>query len=258
MDTRTLSQQALAIIDSYIHFRLGNAVCSVPYFNNKKTRTRAGLRAQIGKGRSNEIFDEIHAIVVKNHIVPETLADESLKKLLVENNLGIECSGFAYYIFDAENRHRNFGPLDKRLRFINCRGLVARLRCSLRPVENCDVATMSDNANSHTIPLNDLKPGDMITMRGNSEKAESDHILVIHQIDYKNKLPHIVHYSHAIAYPDDGLYGSGIRQGSIEVNNQDSSIINGIWSENGSIDAASQLFARAQKSTTEVRRFNWF
>ena len=257
MPSSSLSNSSLSIIDQYIHFKLGSAVCSVPYFNNKTVRARAALRALIGKGSPKDILDELQSRVVKQHIDVNALADESLKKLLVDNNLGIECSGFAYYVLNAESEVRGKGTLNRHIHFVNCKGILGKLRASMRPVENCDVATFADDSNSKVIQLNDVKAGDMITMLRDEEESERDHILIVHEIETDNSRPIKIHYSHAVAYAEDGIYGTGVRQGAIELPANAQSIFEGVWSENGPTASAEHIFNRAKKSKTEVRRLNW-
>ena len=254
MNTKTLSNRALNVLDQYSHFSIGQAVCSVPYFNNKTVRARAALRATIGKGSPRDILEEVQMKIAKEHVATETLTNESLKNLLVDNDIGIDCSAFAYYILSAESEERGKGALDRHISFVNCGGFIGKIRCKIRPVENCDVATFASDKNSKIIPMKEVQPGDMITMTGSNEGSLRDHILVIHQIEYQNFVPTKVHYSHAVAYPEDGVYGSGIKQGTIEIISPDRSILEGIWTESGSTAAAARIFVRAKTSKTELRR----
>ena len=258
MNTKTLSTRSSAVIDQYSYFKIGNAVCSVPYFNNKTTRQRATLRANGGKGSPKDIFEEVESVLLKAHVALDSLTDESLKKLLTDSNLGIDCSAFAYYVLNAENEEHDKGGLDKHISFVNCHGLLGKMRCSLRPVENCDVSTLANDKNSHVIQLTEMAPGDIITMIGDEEENERDHILVIHQVEYQNFVPYEIHYSHAVAYPEDGVYGTGIKQGVIQITDINKPITEQAWIENEKRCENNRIFVRAKKSKTEVRRLNWF
>lgn len=256
---QTLSHQSLETIDHYLHFRLGSAVSSVPYFNNKTARVRRALSVFVGKGSPHEITDEAEALVFKNHINGSALADESLKKLLVDNHIGIDCSGFAYHVLDAESFAAKKIRLNRKLHFIHSHGLVGMFVSRLHPAQNVDVATLADDKNSRLVSLDETKPGDMITMISNSEDDERNHILVIHGVDYGDGgRPIKIHYSHAVAYPEDGIYGSGIRQGTISLAPADRTLMTALWTENGSAAGAERIFARAEKSKTELRRLRWF
>jgi hypothetical protein len=261
MNTKTLPSRSLSVIEQYLHFKVGSAVCSVPYFNNKTSRSRAALRVSIGKGSPKELFEEVETLLKKSHLDATILADESLKKILVDANLGIDCSGFAYYILNALSEESGTGSLDKHISFVHSTGFLARIRSSLRPIENCDVSTFAHDKNSSVIPLKEIQPGDIITMMNGTTDSERDHILVIHQVDYQNFVPTKIFYTHAAAYPEDGVYGTGIKQGSIEIINIEKPITEARWVENEKIsptpsdqEIENRIFIRAQKSKTEVRR----
>ena len=250
MNTKTLTNHATSIIDQYLHFKVGPTECSVPYFNNKTVRARASLRSLNGKGSPSEILEEIQGMLLKNHVDINVLTSESLKKVLTDNNIGIDCSAFAYYVLNAEAQELKKGSLDKHIHFVNCSGLIGKIRCSLRPIENCDVATFADNINSKIISLKETQPSDIITMTGGPEGEDRNHILVIHRVEYQNFIPIKIYYSHAVAYPLDGIYGTGIKQGVIEITDSNKNITEQIWSENN-------LLIRANKSETELRRLNF-
>jgi hypothetical protein len=258
MNTKTLSNRALSIIDQYERFSIENAVCSIPYFNNKTTRARAQLKSLIGKGSPKDIYEEIMSIIIRSHIDPKVLSNESLKKLLVENNIGIDCSGFAYYILNAECENNNKGTLDKHIHFVNCHGIIGKMRCALRPIENCDVNTFAHEKNSTEVNLKDIKVGDIITLSDGPEGGERDHILVIYQIEYQNFVPTKIHYTHTIAYPTDGIYGTGIKKGTIQVLDSNKSILEQSWEENGLKNDSIALYARAKKSKTSLRRLKFY
>lgn len=256
MNTKTLSPRALNVIDQFIHFKLGSAICAVPYFNNKTGKKRGTLSVHGGKGSPEEIFQEIETEVIKLHIDSQILADNSLKKLLVDSNIGIDCSGLTYYILNAESLERKKGSLDKHLSFIHARGLIRKLIAAFRPVQNTDVGTLANDQNSRVIDLLKIEPGDFISMTGNNN--DRDHILVIYQVEYQNFIPYKIHYVHSVAYPEDGVYGTGIKLGIIEIVDLTKLITDAEWTENNKSGADNILLARAQKSKTEIRRLNHF
>jgi hypothetical protein len=257
MVTKTLSQNSLALIDDYVKFTFAGATCSIPYFNNKTTKSRAGLRALIGKGRPEEIRDELEIIIKKQKVDEANLDSQSLKKILVDNNLGIECSGFAFHILEAESQSRGLGSLTKNINFINCKGFIGQMRCMLRPVENCDVSTFANNKNSSIIPLSQIRPGDIITMTKEHEDAMRNHILIIKEVCYESDLPVSFKYAHAVAYPEDGLYGSQIRQGQVKIVDQNKDLTEQIWQEEGSISNGLSIYYFG-KYSFQLRKLNFF
>lgn len=260
MNTKIISDKALSVIDQYAHFRVANAICSIPYYNNRKIGVRGGLRALIGKGSPKDIFDEVEILSLKQKVDLKTLDGESLKKFMVDNDIGIDCSGFAYYILNAECLARGLGTLDKHLSFpFTKKGWFGKIRARLHPENNTDVATFSHDKNSHVISIDNIEPGDIITMNKLPDAPEEDrarnHILIIHQVEYQNFVPTTIHYSHSVAWPTDGVYGHGIHQGVIEIIDPHSKAANPLfeqrWLEAGALE-------RARASLTEVRRLNWF
>jgi len=254
MNTKTLTKSAQDTINQYQNFKVGPAVCSVPYFNNKTVRARAALRSLSGKGSPKEILEEIQSIMVKNHVDTNTLTSEPLKKVLTDSNIGIDCSAFAYYILNSESLELKKTTLNKSLHFPNAYGLFGKLICKLRPATNCDVANFAHNKNSKVVPLKEISAGDIITMIGGPDVNDRNHILIIDGVDYENdsvnNSPIKISYVHSIAYPEDGVYGTGIKRGSIEVIDSNKNITEQIWSEKN-------LLERARKSQTELRRLNF-
>jgi len=258
MNSKTLTQKANKLIDGYEHFHIGNAITSVPYFNNKTIGAKFGERTRVGKGSPADIQDELEVILVKNHIVTHTLTSESLKKILVDHNLGIDCSAFVYHVLDAECKERGQGHLNRRMIFKSGKNPVTKMWAYLRPVQNCNVKTFASNNNSRVIAINDVKPGDFVSMIRETDANERNHILLIHEVIYENDQPKIIHYTHAIAYSEEGPYGSGIKQGKISIMYPGESLTKQIWTESNKPEMAAEIFDRAQNSITELRRLKWF
>lgn len=258
MNTKIISQEAFDIIDQYKNFKVGNAICSVPYFNNRTTKLRGAIRVEIGKGSPKDIFDEVEQFCIKNKVEINSLTSESLKALLVDSNIGIDCSAFAYYVLNEESISQHKGAIDKHLSFPYSKGFINRIKCKIRPIENTDVRTLAHNANSRIVSIKDIKNGDIITMLGGPDGDDRDHILVIDRIEYQNFIPATLHYVHSIKWPTDGVYNHGIHEGTIEILNPDKDIVDQIWIENNMRGNDNYTHFRAQKSQTEVRRLNWF
>jgi hypothetical protein len=237
------------------------------------------LRAAIGKGSPKEIFDEVEIVGMKEKIKPETWTDVLLRKFMCDSDIGIDCSGLAYYILAAENKARGKGSIDRHITFPN-RGFFRGLAAKFRPVENTDVLTFSNNKNSMSIDMQKIEPGDFITMTANQEtgqenkdkdkknnfqedasrqnkSGERNHIVVIHQVDYQNFVPTAIHYTHSIAWPDDGQYGHGVRQGVIEIFEPTRSLVEQKWTEKGKTGQENPTCVRAKISKTDIRRLKW-
>ena len=258
MNTKLISQSALDIIDQYKNFRIENAVCSIPYFNNKRTGNRASFRVEGGKGSPKDIYEEIEQRAFKEKIDLKLFDSETLKKFLVDNSIGIDCSGYAYYILNDESLSLGKNALDRYMSFPYAKGLFGKIKCMFRPIENAGVQTFAHEKNSKVIPIKDVQVGDMITMVGGPDNGERDHILIIYQVEYQNFIPMTIHYTHAVAWPTDGEYGHGIHEGKIDILDLNKSLIEQRWTENDKIGEENYTFTRAQKSVTELRRLRWF
>ncbi|HUD03917.1 MAG TPA: hypothetical protein VMR73_00285 [Candidatus Paceibacterota bacterium] len=220
----TLSPQALAVIEKYLRLPLGCG-CQTPYFNNRRKRVRGGLRALVGKGTPEEIAEEGGILAVKDRVSIKNMNDETLKKFLVDENLGIDCSGFAYHILDAEAQTR----INKKLRAIikPYKGLERKIIYLFRPAENSDVTTISHEKNSAEIKASDAKPGDFISIL--ESEISRNHIMIIEKVAKENENI-ILYYAHSIALPEEGVYGHGVRRGKISFN-KNQNIVDGIWEE---------------------------
>lgn len=235
-----------------------NGYKNVPYFNNKTLGRRASLRVHIGKGSPQEIQSEIEEIALREKIDWKSLSDEQIKNLLIDHNIGIECSGFAYYVLNEESKVKGKGELKRHFKFPFAHGVVGRIRSAIRPIENIDVKTFAHDENSKVVEISDVKIGDIITMTKSEEQGVRDHILIINKIDFENNLPKTIYYAHSVAWPTDGEYGSGIHEGKIEITNPEKSIVEQHWIELGKTGEENYTHARAKKSVTELRRLNWF
>ena len=254
MNTKRLSIETNSMIEQYKNFKVGNAICSIPYYNNKTRREHAALGVFVGKGSPKSIYEEVRTILIKEKVNENSLDSESLKKLLVNENLGIDCSGFAYYILNEESKSRGKGSLDKHIHFIRATNILAKFIVRLKPEKNVDVLTFADNKNSKIISLEQVECGDIITMISSTNNGERNHILVINQIEYQNFKPITLHYVHAVAWPTDGEYGHGIHEGKIEITDINKEVTEQRWIENGKLGTENYTFTRAQNSQTEHRR----
>lgn len=244
MKTESLSPASLAIIEGYTN---------VPYFNNKSKGRRAGLRVEIGKGSPQEISDEVKDMALREKNDIKNLSGVSLKKFMVEHNLGIECSGFVFHVLNEEIKSRGKGNLASLLSFPFSTGFIGGIRAKLRPIENTDVKTFAHDQNSKSIQMKDVRIGDIVTM---ISETKSDHILVVYQIDYENNVPKTLYYTHAMAWPTDGEFNHGLHKGKIEISDINKPLIKQTWIELEKEGQENYTFMRAQKLVTVLRRLN--
>src|SRR3989344_4228402 len=210
MKIKILSEEALRTIHEYR---------DVPYFNNKTLGTRGALKAEVGKGSPEDIKEEVKNIAIRKKIKIENMPKEELKKFMVNNNIGIDCSGFAYHVLNSESK----GMLGKSIDFGRV-GFIRKIRAKMMPAKNVDVRILVHNSQPKT--LRDIEPGDLITIL-----SDRDHVLVIYKIEYENNLPRNIYYVHSMAWPADGQYGHGIHYGKIEIVDLQKGIVDQRWDE---------------------------
>lgn len=228
VNSSTLGPRTLAVIHDYLALPFGTKP-SCPYFNNRRAKIRGSLRVIKGKGTPKEIIEEaeISALYTRVHI--ETMSKQSLKEFLVEQHLGIDCSGFAYHVLDAHAHETTRRGITNYLCPINS-GFVRSIINKLRPAENTGVGTFAHEKNSSVISLADAKPGDIITFIGTGKDHTYNHILIVTTLQ-RTETSTLITYAHSYTWPSDGLYNHGVRTGTIETKTED--ILTGTWTEQG-------------------------
>jgi len=259
MPSKNLSAKSMKVISNYLHLPIpGHSVCC-PYFNNKRNKVRAGLRVLLGKGSSDDICKEIKLIALRDKIDLEKISDSELSKLLVEKNIGIDCSGFAYYILDQELKEKGKGSLRKALYFPFAKNPIRKFLILLRPVENTNVKTLSHEKNSKEISFQAISPGDMIVLLSGNKFSNPDHIMIVHEVEYDNKNLKTIRYTHSYRWPSDGQYFHGVRQGHIEITDKAKNILEQKWIEQGVTGEANKTFVLAKEAgELKIMRLNVF
>jgi len=229
--TTTISPAALSVITAYESLAIGNKTINCPYYNNKTQSLRGALRVLIGKGSPQEIIDEIQLLALKEHIDLNTLTQNKIEKFLIDHTIGIDCSGFTYYILDAHAREVAQTPLKKILSFHH-KNILRRIIARIRPVENTDVKTFAHDSNSIDIPLTDIEPGDMIISLDGGVRHNYNHILIITSVTKNtHNIPTSCEYVHSFRWKSEGIYTHGIRRGEIQITDPSKDILDQTWTE---------------------------
>ncbi len=260
MDSGRLSPKALDVIASYRSFScLGIAPFSVPYYNNRRGKIRAGLRAWVGKGSPSDICEEIELLLLREKTLASTYSAETIKQFLVDRHIGIDCSGFVFHVLSAENTARGFSSLRSHLSFPYSSGL-RKIFTSFRTAENSDVRIFAHNSNSKIIPLKEIAAGDFITMSHTKpEDKTHDHIILVHEVLRENGAVKEIRYTHSVAWPTDGRYHHGVQEGAIQITDPTISITEQIWIEREKTGSDNFTYGRAKNANlTEIRRLRWF
>lgn len=246
---KQLSEQAQTIISNYQSLPFPNRTVKTPYFNNKRGKLRGAFRARVGKGTPQEIVDEARSIATSKRIALDALDQRGLTKFLVDENLGIDCSGFVYHVLDAELQALGKGTLEKYLAFPNVLGFrkwIARFR----PAENTGVQTLAHEKNSVPVPVSNIQPGDMIIILASEKFGNPNHVLLVTKTSES-----FLHYVHSFQWSTDGIYGHGIREGTIEITDPNKPILDQVWKEDEKEGMQNETWKLAKEAkVVEIRR----
>lgn len=238
---KTLSQPALDMIERYVNLQVGDKTVPCPYFNNKRNRVRGALGVHIGKGQPEDIGQEMQIIAMKQHIKLSVQSSEDITALMVDNNIGIDCSGFVYHVLNAERG----GALKSNMKFPKG-NVLRKLIGKLRTAENVNVKVLTDEKNSTEVALTDVTPGDLIVMMETGEKHDLDHVLLIEKVEYnEHDTPTKIHYVHSLRWNTDGKYSHGIKRGVIEIADAFKGLLEQTWTEAEKNDDTNETLWRA-------------
>ncbi|MFA5127482.1 MAG: hypothetical protein WC457_00575 [Patescibacteria group bacterium] len=268
-----LSPKAEKLINDYFNLPfkgLSNIRC--PYFNNARRRGRGQLRALIGKGTPTEIVEEAKILSIQYHydffdfdgrckLCGESKdANEitaQVRKFLIDNDLGIDCSGFAAHVLRAYFRETRNIDIFSRAFSWPVGTWIRRIIAKLRPAENLSVRVLANNKFSELIsdgrkPFDyaQLKPGDILTMLETGPQNKRNHILIVEGIDAGK-----ISYIHARAWSVEGQYGHGVSHGEIEILTPERSLLDQTWEELGKLNDTNETYLEAKNAKVfEVRR----
>mgnify|MGYP001573168710 FL=1 len=217
---------------------------------------RGGLRVLIGKGTPDDIAQEAKIIGMREHTDIQKFSDEELKRFLMDHRIGIDCSGFAYYVLDAELAAKINRPLASVLKFPEIKNPLRKLLTRFRTPEHTSVAVLAHEKNSKEITLDDVRPGDMIVLEDIGMGNQRDHVLLVHDVirDEKNTLSELG-YTHSFQWSTDGKYAHGVRQGRVRIHDISQTLIHQTWEEQEKTGETNETFLHAQKArTVAIRR----
>lgn len=264
-----LSEKAQKILNNYFNLPFeGFSGVRCPYFNNSRLKQRAQLRVLVGKGTPWEIVEESKIISVQYHAglfdktghcclhnehTGEKITVDQLRKFLIDNNLGIECSGFVTQILRAHFLETKKFDIAHNFYIVSPRHFLRYLISFFRPIENIGVKHYGDDRNADKIFWDKADCGDVIIMLETGSKNNINHILLITE---KNN--NTIKYAHARAWNNEGKYGHGVSVGEIKIKNSKGSLLDQQWVENGFEGEKNETFIEAKQARIlEVRRIKF-
>lgn len=243
-----LGIRARKVIEQYLNLP-SPLFIKCPYFNNRRVKNKSGIRPLIGKGSPEEIVEEAKIIALREHIELKNIPPQERTKFMVENGLGIDCSGFAYHVLSAElaekdNEFNEKSSLAKILKVSEGKSFIRKIISKLRPVESTNVKAFANKKVTEIVDLFNIEAGDFIVMLNEVE----NHILVIEKTEINDKGESVIEYCHSIAWPKDGKYDHGISRGTIILTGNELDITEGIWNEKEVMEHENVTKEKAVKS----------
>ena len=250
----TIEASARAVIDRYLSLPVGTKP-SCPYFNNRRRGGKSGLRVLVGKGTPEDIAEDAEICALKKRISINSLSTDKLKEFLVSEDLGVDCSGFAFHVLTAALAERRGKSLASKIH-TNRKGFLGKIIARLRPAENVGVATFSSERNSAPIGASEAKAGDFVSIMGTGPEKTYNHILVLTSVE-RTEGGTRLSYAHSYAWPSDGRYDHGVREGDIIVHGDN--LLGGTWKEKGEIGPTNHTHQTALDAReVTVRRLRAF
>ena len=271
--SKALSSKAQEVIHKYFNLPFTDVPgVRCPYFNNARKRKRGELRVLVGKGSPSEIVEEAKIISLQYHAgifdhlgncclscsthnhgekENEETVQQCIRKFLIDNDLGIECSGFVTQVLRAHYLQTRGVDIVKKIQTVSARNFFRFLIAKLRPLENISVKVLADKCNS--VALSDWKSaqaGDLIVVLEIKAAKPYNHILLVTENDGEK-----IKYVHARAWSSEGKYGHGVAEGVIKITSPEKGLLEQVWEELGKIGVENETWKDAKSAQkVEVRR----
>jgi hypothetical protein len=163
---------------------------SVPYTISTEGKSRAigelssaGVTDRFanygGKATPQQVKHLVYAAARKNHFDLEKASAQEIVSFMITKGIGVDCSGFVYYILDQYLRRKKRQTLDSLiLRYPGMWGKIERFLLQQNRVRRTSAATLTSDLN--TIPIKrvcDMQPGDLIRLTHRDWKGK--HVIVV-------------------------------------------------------------------------------
>lgn len=184
------------LADEYIHFEVAGKIINVPYSISKEGEKRAigelssaGVTDRFanygGKGTPKQIRELVLKAAKKEHFDLKKATLDEIIQFMIKQGIGVDCSGFVYYILDQYLKKEKKRSLDTLiLRYPGILGKIERLVLQKNRVRRSSAATLTNQLNTVKIEqVKDIRPGDMIRLTHADWKGK--HIIIIVALDEK-------------------------------------------------------------------------
>jgi len=211
--TNTVIEESSALrslLNEYISLPLGGKKIRCPYWVNRIRLGRIGPYG--GKGTPTQIIEASNNCAKKEKVNFDILSEKEIINFLVKNRIGIDCSGFVFWMLDVLDKEKGGnGMLGK---IPNSQGRFLQARTNTKTLFREDVTRP-------VLKINEIKIGDLIRLRGGT------HVAIIISIERNKNVDKIV-YTHSSSLTAI----NGVHEASINIVDINLPLGKQIWSEN--------------------------
>lgn len=201
------------IFYSYTHLPIGGKEIVCPYWINNFKKLKYGPGG--GKGLPEEIVKQVEDRARADKINLETLSEKEIIGFMKKNRVGIDCSGFVFWLLNALDLEKGGNGIADNIP--NSKGRFIKIRASSK--------MLTDERVSFFIKeINNIQPGDMIRLKGGHHLA----IVVDIEKDKDTNIKKIVY-----AHSSSAFYTviSGVHKESIIIKDVEKSLQEQDWHE---------------------------
>lgn len=222
---KTLPQSAQDIIKKYKALKINGKQVRTPYYRNIK-RVRGGLRSLTGKGSPQEIVDETKIYAKLRGVNLAKVTPEEIREFQQKQGIGIDCSGYVMHILNALAKAQD-KQLYKLMSKKHLKTFWGYFTWPFKYIANTGAISITDESNSTNVPLRDIRPGDLIRLRG---AKRGDHILLVSEVEYDDTTnqPIKFKYTHSTPHYDEL---NGIKEAEVIITDLNGELKDQNWTE---------------------------
>jgi hypothetical protein len=193
-EAKSMTNLLRAIADEYIDFHVANKRVNIPYCivgkgGGKRVPPQAGRTTRYShfaaKGTPEQIRQTLCAAAKTKGFDLRNHSPAEITQFMLEEGIGIDCSGFVYNVLEKYLREARGIELSKHLlRFPGIIGHIERFLLQRNRVRRINAITLSGSLNATPVDkVRDIRPGDMIFM--SYANGTDKHVALIIEVNRK-------------------------------------------------------------------------
>jgi len=198
---------------SYTHLLIGGKEVVCPYWIDSLKKLKHGPGG--GKASPQEIIMHTNSKAKENNIDLNKQSEHEIVLFMKKNRIGVDCSGFAFWMLNVLDLEKGGNGIADDIP--NSKGKVIKIRASTKMLTDEGVSVFVKE-------INEIKPGDMIRLRG------GHHLAVVLEIEKdKDRNTKKIIYAHSSSSFFTTI--SGVHKESIIIKDSEKSIQEQDWQE---------------------------